>query len=87
MIVRKPSGCSDLCFKPLQSQNCDFFFFKSAPKLQVVTDPNRDVALLRLENADAGKEDKVMCQMMWNEMPGGFLAWVSGEKHTSQFLV
>lgn len=50
-------------------------------------DPNRDVALLQLENTGAGKEDKVMCQMMWNEMPGGFLAWVSGEKHTYQFMV
>lgn len=63
------------------------FFLKSAPKLQVVTDPNRDMVLLQLENTDAGKEDEVMCQMMWNEMPGGFLAWVSGEKHTYQFLM
>lgn len=50
-----------------------------------MTDPNRDVVLLQLENADAGKEDQVMCRMMWNEMPGDFLAWVSGEKHP--FLV
>lgn len=64
-----------------------FFFLKPAPKLQVVTDPTRDAVLLQLENTDAGKEEQVMCQMMWNEMPGDFLAWVSHEKHTDQILV
>lgn len=54
-----------------------FFFFLSAPKLRVVTDPKVDVVLLQLENSDAGKEDEVRCQMMWNEMPGDFLTWVS----------
>lgn len=64
---------------------CLFFCFASAPKLRVVTDPKRDVVLLQLENTDAGKEDEVMCQMMWNEMPGDFLAWVSGSNRTDQF--
>lgn len=49
--------------------------FFSAPKLRVVTDPKRDMVLLQLENNDTGKE--VMCQMMWDELSGELLTWVS----------
>lgn len=51
----------------------------------MVTDSRRDVVLLQLENTDAAKEDEVMCQMMWNDMPGDFLAWVSLYNHTDHF--
>lgn len=59
--------------------------FFTAPKLRVVTDPKRDVVLLQLENAAAGKE--VMCQMMTDEMPGKFFVWVSHYNHNNQFGV
>lgn len=54
---------------------CRGLTFFPAPKLRVVTDPKRDVMLLQLENAAAGKE--VMCQLMMDEMPGEFFVWVS----------
>eukprot|EP00066_Takifugu_rubripes_P011626 XP_011600892.1 PREDICTED: interleukin-17 receptor C-like [Takifugu rubripes] len=49
-----------------------------APKLRVVTDPKRDVVLLQLENAAAGKE--VMCQMVMDEIPGEFFIWPKGNR-------
>lgn len=45
-----------------------------APRLQAVTDPKR--VLLQLENTD-GRQDDIMCQMVWDGMPGNHLAWVS----------
>ncbi|XP_040007821.1 interleukin-17 receptor C isoform X2 [Xiphias gladius] len=45
-----------------------------APRLRVETDHKRNVVLLQLANADARQED-LMYQMIWNEMPGEVLAW------------
>ncbi|XP_070766787.1 interleukin-17 receptor C [Enoplosus armatus] len=50
-----------------------------APRLQAVTDPKRNVVLLQLENTDA-RQDELMCQMVWNEMPGEVLAWPKGRR-------
>ena len=48
----------------------------SVPRLRVETDHERNVFLLHIENADARQED-LMYQKSWNEMPGEVLAWVS----------
>ncbi|KAM4611122.1 LOW QUALITY PROTEIN: interleukin-17 receptor C [Polymixia lowei] len=50
-----------------------------APRLEVVPDPERDVFLLQLDNADTIKE-VVMFQMFWNEMPGKDLEWHKGQR-------
>ncbi|XP_073325456.1 interleukin-17 receptor C [Pagrus major] len=50
-----------------------------APRLRAVTDHKRNVVLLQLENADA-RQDEIMCQMVWNEMPGELLVWPKGRR-------
>ncbi|XP_059189919.1 interleukin-17 receptor C [Centropristis striata] len=49
-----------------------------APRLRAVTDPERNVVVLKLEDADA-RQDELMCQMFWNEMHREVLAWPKGE--------
>lgn len=60
----------------MENETIDLRLFFPAPKLRVATDPKTDVVLLQLDNVDARQED-VMCQMMWDNMPGEFLEWVS----------
>ncbi|XP_035511754.1 uncharacterized protein wu:fl23c11 [Morone saxatilis] len=49
-----------------------------APRLRAVPDHKRNVVLLQLENTDTRRE--IMCQTVWNEMPGEFLEWPKGKK-------
>ncbi|XP_042265801.1 interleukin-17 receptor C [Thunnus maccoyii] len=48
-----------------------------APRLRAETDEQRNV-VLQLENTD-NRQEELMCQMFWNEMPGEVLAWPKGE--------
>lgn len=54
-----------------------------APRLRVVDDDRRNVALLQLEKSDV-RQDEVLWQMMWNERAGEVLAWPRG---TDQVVV
>ncbi|XP_028266822.1 interleukin-17 receptor C isoform X2 [Parambassis ranga] len=49
-------------------QECD------VPRLRAVTDHQRDVVLLRLENTDS-RQEALLWQMVWNEIPGEVLEW------------
>ncbi|KAM7411636.1 hypothetical protein PAMA_021563 [Pampus argenteus] len=48
------------------------------PRLRVETDKQRNV-VLQLENID-NRQEELMGQMFWNEMPGQVLAWPEGER-------
>ncbi|KAM9350997.1 interleukin-17 receptor C [Symphorus nematophorus] len=49
------------------------------PRLRAVTDHQRNLVVLQLENTDARK-DEIMCQMIWNEMSGEVLVWPKGKR-------
>ncbi|XP_041801808.1 interleukin-17 receptor C isoform X2 [Chelmon rostratus] len=60
-----------------------------APRLRAVADHKRNVVVLQLENTDA-RQDEIMCQMVWNEIPGEVLAWPKGKTEmviSSNFVV
>lgn len=57
----------------------DWCISVSAPRLRVVTDHQRNAVLLQL-NSTSVREDEIMCQMFWDEVPGEFLAWVSQDQ-------
>ncbi|XP_026188944.1 uncharacterized protein LOC113145976 isoform X2 [Mastacembelus armatus] len=50
-----------------------------APSLRAETDHKTNVILLQLEGTDAS-QDELMCQMVWNEMPGEVLVWPKGKR-------
>lgn len=50
-----------------------------APRLRAVTDYEKNVVLLQLENTDV-RQDEPMCLMVWNETSGGQLTWPKGKR-------
>ncbi|KAK2851604.1 hypothetical protein Q5P01_007880 [Channa striata] len=50
-----------------------------APTLQAVTDRKRNVIVLKLEGTEL-RQDELMCQMVWNNMPGEILPWPEGKR-------
>uniref|UniRef100_A0A3Q3N7J9 SEFIR domain-containing protein n=1 Tax=Mastacembelus armatus TaxID=205130 RepID=A0A3Q3N7J9_9TELE len=60
--------CLSVCSMKLEEtvSECD------APSLRAETDHKTNVILLQLEGTDAS-QDELMCQMVWNEMPGEVL--------------
>ncbi|KAF3697061.1 Interleukin-17 receptor C [Channa argus] len=64
----------DVCPMNLNAvKECD------APSLRAVTDRKRNVVLLQLEGTEP-RQDKLMCQMVWNEMAGEILPWPEGKR-------
>lgn len=54
-----------------------------APLVRFVHDLKRNVFLLEL-NGTEPRQDVLMCQLMWDGMPGERLAWVSQNMHQYQ---
>lgn len=58
-----------------------------APRIRAVTDHKRNVVRLKLMNTDVKRQDEIMCQMIWNGMPGEVLPWVSQSLNNSYLFV
>ncbi|XP_019126817.2 interleukin-17 receptor C isoform X1 [Larimichthys crocea] len=66
----------DVCSMKLERtvKECD------APRIRAVTDHKRNVVRLKLMNTDVKRQDEIMCQMIWNGMPGEVLPWLKGKR-------
>nr|XP_046253352.1 interleukin-17 receptor C [Scatophagus argus] len=53
------------------------------PTLRAVTDHQRNVIILQLDNTNS-KQDEILWQMVWNEIPGEVLSW---SKNKSEMVI
>ena len=61
---------------PYRVGRLNYMIDVSAPRLRSVTDHERNVVLVQLENNDT-REDELMWRMVWNDISGEGHPWVS----------